>query len=53
MFHQLKMSGQDMMWLNEEVENWTRRIQRTIDFPHMVLGRLSLMTLEEEEEDVY
>ena len=23
-FHQLKMSGQDMMWLNEEVENWTR-----------------------------
>ena len=26
-FHQLKMSGQDMMWLNEEVENWTRRIQ--------------------------
>ena len=26
-FHQLKMSGQDMMWLNEEVENWTRRIK--------------------------
>ena len=23
-FHQMKMSGQDMMWLNEEVENWTR-----------------------------
>ena len=23
-FHKLKMSGQDMMWLNEEVENWTR-----------------------------
>ena len=37
-----------MMWLNEEVDGRELDKEDKIDFPHMVLGRLSLMTLEEE-----